>query len=119
MDRPPIEPIRTTQKLNFLDSEQLDTLQNATLQILENTGVHFPSKKALEIFVEHGAAVNFETQIVKIPRDLVFKAMKTVPRYFALGARNPDFDLQLQDGVSYFTNDGCGHNVVDFKTGEK
>ncbi len=119
MDRPPIEPIRTPYKLNFLSSEQLDNLQEATLNILENSGVQFPSEKALAIFAEHGAAVDQETQIVKIPRELVFKAMATVPRYFTLGARNPAFDLQLQAGVTYFTNDGCGHNVVDFKTGER
>lgn len=118
-ERPPIEPIRTPYKLRFLDEEQLDNLREATLQILENTGVQFPSDKALEIFAEHGAEVDHGTQIVKIPRDLVFKAMSTLPRYFTLGARNPEFDLLLQDGVSYFTNDGCGHKVVDFKTGER
>jgi trimethylamine--corrinoid protein Co-methyltransferase len=45
--------------------------------------------------------------------------MATVPRYFTLGARNPDFDLELQKGVSYFTNDGCGHAVMDSITGER
>ena len=119
MDRPPIEPLRTSRKLTFLDEQQLKDLQEATIQILENTGVQFPAEKALKIFAEHGADVDRDSQIVKIPRDLVFKAMKTVPRYFTLGARNPEFDLRLQEGVSYFTNDGCGHNVVDFKTGEK
>jgi len=118
-ERLPIEPIRTPYKLRFLDEEQLDNLREATLQILENTGVQFPSDKALEIFAEHGAEVDHGTQIVKIPRDLVFKAMSTLPRYFTLGARNPEFDLRLQEGVSYFTNDGCGHKVVDFKTGER
>lgn len=119
MERPPIEPLRTSHLHNFLDDLQLDQLQEATLKILENTGVKFPSEKALKIFAEHGVEVDFDSQIVKIPRDLVFKAMKTVPRYFTLGARNPDFDLELQDGVTYFTNDGCGHNVVDFYSGEK
>jgi trimethylamine--corrinoid protein Co-methyltransferase len=119
MERPPIEPIRTSYKLNFLTDEQLDNLQEATLQILENTGIQFPSEKALSIFSEHGAEVDHDSQIVKIPRDLVFKAMSTVPRYFTLGARDPEFDLQLQEGVSFFTNDGCGHNVVDFETGER
>ncbi len=114
-----IEPIKTPYKLGFLDGKQLDRLQEATLNILENTGVQFPSDKALAVFAENGVEVDHETQIVKIPRDLVLKAMSTVPRYFTLGARNPNFDLQLQDGVSYFTNDGCGHNVVDFKTGER
>jgi len=115
----PIEPIRTPYKLNFLDDKQLDILQESTLTILENTGVQFPSETALSIFAEHGAQVDFETQIIKIPRDLVFKAMSTLPRYPSLGARNPEFDLQTQDGVCYFTNDGCGHKVVDFKTGER
>jgi trimethylamine--corrinoid protein Co-methyltransferase len=73
----------------------------------------------LGIFAEHGALVDHESQIVNFPRELVLKAMSTVPRYCTLGARDPAFDLQLQDGVSFFTNDGCGHNVVDFKTGEK
>jgi trimethylamine--corrinoid protein Co-methyltransferase len=116
---PSIEPIRTPYKLRFLDDEQLNNLQDATLDVLENTGVQFPTEKALAIFADHGAEVDHESQIVKIPRDLVSKAMATVPRYFTLGARNPDFDLQLQQGVSYFTNDGCGHQVVDFKTGER
>jgi len=118
MDRPPIEPMRSSRKLSFLDEQQLKDLQEATLQILENTGVQFPIEKALKIFAEHGADVDWDSQIVKIPRELVFKAMKTVPRYFTLGARNPEFDLKLQDGVSYFTNDGCGHNVADSITGE-
>jgi trimethylamine--corrinoid protein Co-methyltransferase len=119
MDRPPIEPLRTTRKLSFLKDRQLKDLQEATLVILENTGVQFPSDQALRIFAENGADVDQESQIVKIPRDLVFKAMKTVPRYFTLGARDPDLDLVLQDGVTYFTNDGCGHEVIDSLTGEK
>jgi trimethylamine--corrinoid protein Co-methyltransferase len=118
-ERPPIEPIRASRKLHFLDEQQLNNLREATLHILENTGVQFPSEKALEIFAEHGAEVDHDTKVVKIPREMVFKAMATVPRYFSLGARNPEFDLQLQEGVSFFTNDGCGHKVVDFKTGER
>ena len=79
-ERPPIEPIRTPYKLSFLDDEQLDIMQEATLTILENTGVQFPSDKALSIFSDHGADVDHETQVVKIPRDLVFKAMSSLPR---------------------------------------
>jgi trimethylamine--corrinoid protein Co-methyltransferase len=119
MERPPIEPLRTSHLHNFLDDVQLDQLQEATLKILENTGVKFPSEKALKIFAEHGAEVDFDSQIVKIPRNLVLKAMSSVPRYFTLGARDPELDLQLQKGVSFFTNDGCGHDVIDSLTGER
>jgi trimethylamine--corrinoid protein Co-methyltransferase len=118
-ERPTIEPIRTPYKLRFLDDEQLDNLREATLHILENIGVQFPSEKALVIFTDHGAQVDYDSQIVKISPDLALKAMSTMPRYFTLGARDPELDLQLQDGVSFFTNDGCGHKVVDFKTGKQ
>ncbi|MFC1878273.1 trimethylamine methyltransferase family protein [Chloroflexota bacterium] len=118
-EHPPIEPIRTPYKLNFLGDKQLENLQEATLAILENTGVQFPSDKALSIFSDHGAQVDHDTQIVKISRDLVYKAMYTMPRYPTLGARRPEFDLHLEEGGTHFTNDGCGHKVVDFKTGKQ
>jgi len=114
-----IEPITTSRRLRFLEDAQLDTMREATLDILENVGVRFDSEKALAIFAEHGASVDHSSQIVKIPRDLVLKAMANVPRRYTLGARDPDLDLPLQDGVTYFTNDGCGHNVIDFETGEQ
>jgi trimethylamine--corrinoid protein Co-methyltransferase len=118
-DRHVIEPITTSRKLRVLEDEQLADLQEATLNVLENVGVRFHSERALAIFAEHGARVDRESQIVKIPRDLVLETMSSVPRYFTMGARDPELDLRLKDGVSYFTNDGCGHKVVDFETGEQ
>lgn len=118
VERNPIEPIRTNFKVQFLSNEQLGIMQQATLEVLENTGVQFPSERALKVFEEHGAKVDRKTQVVKLPRDLVMKAMSSVPRYFELGARNPQFDFKLQEGYTYFCTDGCGHEVVDLKTGE-
>ncbi|MFZ5909473.1 MAG: trimethylamine methyltransferase family protein [Chloroflexota bacterium] len=113
VQRPPLEPIRPAYRLQYLSDEQLDQLQEATLRILEDVGVRFPSGKALAVLDGHGAKVDKATQNVKFPRELVFKAMRTVPRYFVMGARVPEYDLQLQDGVTYFTTDGCGVQVVD------
>jgi len=118
-ERQPLEPIRTNYKLQFVSDEQLDQLQNATLEILENTGVRFPSEKALKILSDHGARVDHATQVVKFPRDLVMKAMSTVPRLFHMAARLPEYDLALQPGVTYFTNDGCGVETIDFETRQR
>ncbi len=116
VQRPPLEPIRSAYRIQYLSDEQLHQLQEATLRILEEVGVRFPSEKALTVLHGHGAKVDKATQNVKFPRDLVFKAMQSVPRYFVLGARAPEYDLQLQDGVTYFTTDGCGVQVVDLDT---
>jgi len=116
-DRPPLEPLRPSVHVRFMTDAQLDTLQRATLHILENVGVKFPSDIALRIFEEHGARVDRETQVVRIDPDMVWRALATVPRYFTMGARDPGYDLQLEDGVTYFTADGCGVETIDLETG--
>jgi trimethylamine---corrinoid protein Co-methyltransferase len=117
-NRLPIAPIKTKIKINHLSNDQLSQMQEATFQVLETVGVKFPSEKALAIFEEHGAQVDRDTQIVKIPRLLVKKAVATVPRYFKVGSRSPETDFALQEGHTYFCTDGCGHEVVDFHTRE-
>ncbi len=114
-----LEPLRTSYHLHFLSDHQLDQLQGATIEIMEKTGVKFPSQKALTIFAEHGAHVDWQSQIVRLPRELVLKALSTVPRYFMLGARHPEYDLQLQQGVTYFTTDGCGVETIDFDSRQR
>ncbi len=116
---PAIEPIISNYRMNFLSDQQLDDFQEATLRVLEEIGVQFPSHIALEILSEHGAVVDQDSQVVKFPRQLVKKAMATVPRNFTMGAREPAFDLNLEQGTSYFTTDGCGYETIDIKTGER
>lgn len=111
-----IQPIRSAYRTQFVSDAQLDLLQESTLQVLAEVGVRFPTEAALEVFSDHGAHVDWETQIVRLPADLVQRAMTTVPRYFTLGGREPSLDLQLQDGVSYWTTDGCGFEVIDSET---
>jgi trimethylamine--corrinoid protein Co-methyltransferase len=119
IERPPIAPIRSDYRVQFLTDAQLDRLQEATLEILAEAGVRFPSDAALAVFADHGAEVDFETQIVRIPRELVAEALETVPRYFKVGGRDRSCDFELQDSVTYFTTDGCGVETVDVETGER
>jgi len=114
--RPPLEPIRSPYRVRFLGDDQLDQLQAATLRILEEVGVKFPSTMALEILADHGAKVDMASQVVRFPPDLVKRALATAPRYFTMGARVPEYDLHLADGVTWFTTDGCGIETIDFDT---
>ena len=114
---PPLEPLRPAYRLSCMTEAQLAQMQAATLEVLEKTGVKFPSQKCLHIFAEHGAQVDWETQIVRMRPDFVLKALQSAPRYYTLGAQVPEYDLPLQDGVSYFTTDGCGVETVDLESG--
>jgi trimethylamine:corrinoid methyltransferase-like protein len=118
-ERPPIQPLKRAFSPTWHTPEQLDRLKQATLDILETVGVKFPSQRALEILAAHGCTVDRETQVVRFPPQLVFDAMATAPRYFDLGARDPECDLRIADDTTYCTTDGCGTEVVDWQTRER
>ncbi|RME44652.1 MAG: hypothetical protein D6791_12710, partial [Chloroflexi bacterium] len=115
---PPIEPIRPAYHLRILSDDQLAQLKSATLTILERTGFHCPSRRALKIYAEHGGVVDFDTQIVKLPPDVVLEALSHAPRHYILGGRTPAFDLDLSQPVTYEATDGTGTQTVDYVTGE-
>ena len=116
---PDIFSISSHQKIEILTPAEIETLKNSTLKLISEVGVSFPTKKALTIFAEHGADVDWENQLVRIPPDLVKKAIATAPRSFVLGGREERFDLTLDGKNSYLTTDGCGVHVVDPLTREK
>ena len=113
---PELQPIVPSYQLRILSDEQLDPLKSATLKILEETGIHCPSEKALNIYVEHGAQVDFENQIVKLPSDVVLDSLSHAPRYYTMGARSPVYDLKLDGTAFYCATDGCGTKTIDFET---
>jgi len=115
---PDIIPFTSPFKAELLTQAQLETLQRGTLRLLDEVGVHFPSQRALEIFADHGAQVDWETETVRIPPDLVQKAMSTAPRSFVLGGREERFDLLLDGNRSYLCSDGTGVHVRDLETRE-
>jgi trimethylamine--corrinoid protein Co-methyltransferase len=106
----------STSKQTVLSQSQLDDLKAGTLRLLEDVGVRFPSPKALEIFADHGADVDWDTQIVQIAPDLVERGLSSAPRSFILGGRESRFDLSLDGNNSYLSTDGCGTRVIDLET---
>ena len=110
---PDIIPFTSPFKSELLTQAQLETIKSGTLRLLDEVGVHFPSRRALEIFDAHGARVDWKTETVRIPPDLVKKAMSTAPRSFVLGGREERFDLLLDGTRSYLCTDGTGVHVLD------
>jgi trimethylamine--corrinoid protein Co-methyltransferase len=116
---PDIISISSHNKIEILSPSEIDKLRKGTYQLLAEVGVSYPSEKALSIFADHGAEVDWDTHIVRISPDLVNKAMATAPRNIVLGGREPRFDLTLDGSRSYLTTDGCGAHVIDLETREK
>ncbi|MBT6323639.1 MAG: hypothetical protein HOJ31_15825 [Anaerolineae bacterium] len=112
-----IKPIRPKINLEVLSADELESIQSATLELLETVGIRFPSEEALRRFAEHGAQVDADSQIVRLPSDLVKKAISHAPRTYGLAGRVKGVDLLLDGSCSYFGTDGVGVETLDFVTG--
>jgi trimethylamine--corrinoid protein Co-methyltransferase len=113
---PEIQPIRPAYHVRILTDQQLDQVRAATLQILQEVGVHCPSARAQQIYRENGARVDDESGIVRLPPDLVLESMARAPRVYSYGGRTPAFDLRLDGRAMFVATDGCGVETIDFES---
>ncbi len=110
---PPLQPIRPGRHVRILDDDQLDSLQAATLEILDEVGVHCPSPVALDIFTDHGARVDRASMVVRLSPELVRSAMARAPRFYTMGARSAAHEIFLDGTAMYVATDGCGIETID------
>ncbi len=106
-------------RLDVLNPQEVQKIHEATLWIIENVGVRFPSKRALEIWDAHGAAVDRDRMTVRARPDLIGKALATCPPVYPLAARDPQQDLPLDGNHVFVGTDGCGVEVLDIETGSR
>jgi trimethylamine--corrinoid protein Co-methyltransferase len=105
--------------LDILTPEEVQKIHDATVQIIENVGVRFPSKRALEIWQAHGAIVDKEGMIVRAKPELIEDALKTCPPKYQLAARDPQQNLPLDGNHVFVGTDGCGVEVIDIASGQR
>jgi trimethylamine--corrinoid protein Co-methyltransferase len=106
-------------KLQILSEEDIRKIHNATLRIIDEVGVRFPSKRALEIWADAGADVDFERMVVRARGELIEAALRRCPPVYSLAARDPQQDLPLDGNHVYLGTDGCGVEVIDIANGER
>ncbi len=105
--------------LNMFSPDDIQRLHVATLDVIENAGIRFPSKRAQEIWASHGAQVDAKTGIVKAPAHLVESALKKAPLVYSLAARDEKQDLPLDGKHVWVGTDGCGVEIIDLYTNER
>lgn len=105
--------------LRHLTDSDLNKIHQATLEVLEKTGLFIETEEALEIFDGAGAPIDRQHKIVKIPPHMVEDAIQSAPSRILLAGRDPQHDKELGSGRVYFTNFSEGIEVVDPFNGER
>jgi trimethylamine--corrinoid protein Co-methyltransferase len=101
----------------LLSQEQVERVHAASLEILEKVGMLVRNQRAREIFAEHGALVDGETEIVKIPRQAVEHYRVMFPPKFTFCARDPRYDRTIPDDSPLVLTGSSAPNIIDPVTG--
>jgi trimethylamine--corrinoid protein Co-methyltransferase len=96
--------------IRVLTKDEMYKIHNTSLEILEKTGIKMLDAEALRIMDKSGAVVDFKTQVVKFPRDLVEDTMRKLKgkswslytlegREVKISSEEPAFSTQLDIGT--------------------
>ena len=102
---------------SFLTNEEIQYVHDSSLEILEETGLIVRNEKARKRFAKHGAIVDHETEIVRIPAKVVEKYRKMVPSTITLRGRDPAYDITLPRKLPVIATASSAPDIVDPVTG--
>jgi trimethylamine--corrinoid protein Co-methyltransferase len=96
-----------------LSDENIKRIHEASVQVLEQTGIEVMPSECREIFRQAGAVVDDDHNRVYIPRRLVEDALSTAPKEVLLCGRDSSHDLRLGGQRVYMGTGGAAVKVLD------
>src|SRR4030042_4810256 len=96
-----------------LSPTEVEQIDAAAMDILDNVGVRVGLKRARDVFREAGARVDEAARSVRIPEELVRSALAKAPRSFPLYGAAPAFQLPIGTDRVNFAALGTPTKIVD------
>ncbi|HKX09355.1 MAG TPA: trimethylamine methyltransferase family protein [Stellaceae bacterium] len=113
-------PLRNSFKpIEVLSQDQLTAIHEASLTLLEETGIEFMGLAARQLLRKAGASVDDATGLTKLPRELVLDAIKSAPSSFVLTPRNPERRIHLGENFISFGLVAGPPNIHDAVQGRR
>jgi len=107
-------------QLEVLSRKEILQIHEATLKILAETGINIDSPRAMKIFDEAGAQVDYYKNIIRIPKQLVEDSLRSAPRKVTFyNTRSKDIAFVLGDGDIHTVRDGHEIFIMDSDTGKR
>jgi trimethylamine--corrinoid protein Co-methyltransferase len=105
--------------LELLDPDQVQRLVEASLDVLERSGMRFLEAESRKLLRAAGARVDESDQMVRFDRDMVRELASTAPAHFGLRARNPARDLVIGGRNIVFSSVGGPAFCSDLDRGRR
>lgn len=102
-----------------LSPDDLESIHKTSMYILENSGFVVDNPRALELFAEHGAAVDFEKKTVRIKENWAMEYLKKAPARITLYGREEKHNLVVEADRTFFGTGGTALSIYDRKTAQR
>ena len=89
------------------------------MRILEEIGILFLNKEALQILKDAGCDVDMDTQRVRMDRAFVMEQVKKAPKSFTITPRNPERKVTVGGDAMLFVNVSSPPNAMDLDRGRR
>ena len=106
-------------KLEILSREEVYWIHQTSMEVLEKVGIMVHEPNAFKLLKDAGAEVDEKSRKVFIPEYLVREAVKKAPSRFTLYARNPKYNVKIEDNRVYFGPMIGRINILDLETGKR
>jgi len=117
--RPWAQPRMRYRPTEAVSADELESIHEASLEVLEEIGMDFLDPEAREILRAAGADVRADSQRVRFDRAMVLERIATAPSSFTLHARNPAHDLQIGGDWMAFGSVASAPNANDLERGRR
>jgi len=105
-------------RLNRFSQEKCQKIHEASLGILDRVGVCLQLEEAVQLLKKAGAKVS-DDNLVRVPSNLVEKALTTVPKKVLLYDRQARPALHLGNRDCYYGPGSDCLNIIDHRTGTR
>jgi len=103
----------------LLSSDAIESIHQAGLSILQETGMLILSEQARQHFVAAGFDLSPDSELIRFESELVESLVAKAPSGFTLQARNPAKNVVIGDGNAVFTSVGGPAYVMDSDKGRR
>lgn len=110
--------IRNFTPLNMISEKEVHEIQQATLDVLKNTGVVIEDPDMVDLLSNAGCNIDKQANRVRFPESVVLNNLDKCPSSYTLKARDSKNDLHITSGGNTYFNASCGTKVLDLDTWE-
>jgi trimethylamine--corrinoid protein Co-methyltransferase len=105
---------------NPLSPDQIQTVHQASLKILETTGITYENglEDTVQLLEDNGATVDRDAKRIRIPQGLITEQVARAPEQVRLCGQDPKNDLELTGDRVYMGTGGAAIRILDPQTGE-